>query len=155
MPSGLCCYYLFLWMVKPQRQPSHLPSLFTLVISIGDTWYAHFSTLDTRLILACHLIVFTITHLIVTDVFPPKKHALAGAVFNTVSQLGTSLGLAIMAIISSSVVEASNEPVKTAPDILMQGYRAVFWTCFALMLVTCIVAGLGFRKLGRLGLSKP
>lgn len=41
----------------------------------------------------------------ISEIFPEKDQALAGAVFNTVGQFGQSLGLAIVGVISNSVTE--------------------------------------------------
>lgn len=96
-------------------------------------------------------VIFTIAHLIVVDVFPPKTHALAGAVFNTVAQFGTSLGMAVMATISSAYTKRTAGLTKNSPDALIVGYQAVFWACFVLMCLTCFMAPVGLRRVGRLG----
>jgi MFS family permease len=90
----------------------------------------------------------------VTDVFPKKKQALAGAVFNTVAQFGNSLGLAVMAIISSSVTRNSSFKSKNSPEALMLGYRAVFWASFVIMILACGVGWFGLRRVGKVGLKK-
>ena len=88
------------------------------------------------------------------DDFPPKTHALAGAVFNTVAQFGTSLGLAIMSVLASSVTRASSYKDESAPEPLLLGYWAVFWATFGIMILTSLIGGLGLRRAGRLGTSK-
>ena len=97
-------------------------------------------------------VIFTVANLIITDVFPTQTQALAGAVFETVAQLGTSIGIAIMAVISASVTGRLSTPDKSSPDALMHGYRAVFWACFALMIITTFI-GIwclrGLRSIGR------
>ncbi|KAK5989466.1 MFS-type transporter 1 [Cladobotryum mycophilum] len=98
----------------------------------------------------CVNVLFTLAHIIITDIFPSEMHALAGAVFQTMSQLGSSLGVSIIAIIFSSVTRASKIQDKTSPEALMVGYRASFWACFAMMIVCAISAG-GLRSLGKLG----
>lgn len=97
-----------------------------------------------------HTVLFTMAHLVITDVFPPDMHALAGAVFNTTAQLGTSLGMSLVAIVSSSVTRSSGLPDKGSPAALMAGYRAAFGTCFVLMFLSAATS-LGLRSLGRLG----
>jgi MFS family permease len=96
-------------------------------------------------------VVFTVAHLIITDAFQPDTHALAGAVFNTVAQLGSSIGLSIMAVISHYVTKTSNFPDKNSPEALMLGYRAAFWAAFVMMVLSCIAAGVGLTGLGTLG----
>ncbi|KAJ5333014.1 uncharacterized protein N7506_006797 [Penicillium brevicompactum] len=99
-------------------------------------------------------VIFTIANLIITDAFTPKTQGLAGAVFNVVAQFGTSIGLTIFAIISAGVTQGSVYSDKASPEALMIGYRAVFWTCFALMLAACGVGALGLRKIGKVGLKR-
>jgi MFS family permease len=99
-------------------------------------------------------VLFTVGLIIVSDVFPQRTQALAGAVFNTVSQLGVSIGFSTMSVISTTVTKGSGVPDKTSPAALMDGYRATFWTMFAWMVTACLVGGVGLRKLGKVGLKK-
>ncbi|KAI2012194.1 hypothetical protein LOZ52_003831 [Ophidiomyces ophidiicola] len=101
-------------------------------------------------------VVFTVAHLIITDIFPESTHALAGAVFNTIAQLGTSIGLCAIAVISSAAKRSSGYP-EDSPNALMTGYRAAFWTCFAMTASTIVVACIGLRNIRRLGapISEP
>ena len=98
-------------------------------------------------------VIFTVASLIITVVFPPQTQALAGAIFHTVAQLGTSMGIAIMAVISASVIDRSSLRDKTSPEALMQGYRATFWARFALMVMMTLVGMWGLRKMTKLGVK--
>lgn len=98
--------------------------------------------------------LFTISNLLITSVFPPKTQALAGGVFNTISQIGKSVGLATSAVIANSVTARSGYAEKGGPQALMQGYRATFWYCFALSVATLGVAGVGLRNMGRVGVKR-
>ena len=98
--------------------------------------------------------MFTVAALVITDVFPEKTQALGGAVFQTLAQFGTSLGLAIMASISTSVTDHSEYKVKTSPEALMKGYRVSFWVSFGWMLLACVIGGLGLRRIGKVGLKR-
>jgi MFS family permease len=95
-----------------------------------------------------------VANLVITDVFPPTTQALAGAVFSTVSQFGTSIGIAVTAVISSSFTENSGYTVKSSPDALMTGYRAVFWACLIAMVLACGVGAVGLRNIGKVGLKR-
>ncbi|KAJ5625124.1 major facilitator superfamily domain-containing protein [Penicillium lagena] len=99
-------------------------------------------------------VIFTVANLIITDAFTPKTQGLAGAVFNVVAQFGTSIGLTIFAIISAGVTQGSSYENKNSPEALMLGYRAVFWTCFGLMMAACGVGAWGLRKVGKVGLKR-
>ena len=96
-------------------------------------------------------VLFTVGILIVSGVFPPRTQSLAGAVFCTVTQFGTSIGLCVMGVISSAVTAGSKYSDKTSPEALEEGYKAAFWVSLGFMLVSCCVAALGLRKVGKVG----
>ncbi|KAI4258845.1 MAG: hypothetical protein LQ352_001056 [Teloschistes flavicans] len=99
-------------------------------------------------------VLFTVAALLITDVFPENTQALGGAVFQTVAQIGTSLGLAIMANISTSVTNHSDYQNKTSPAALLEGYRVTFWVSFVWMILATIIGGLGLRTAGKIGLKR-
>lgn len=80
--------------------------------------------------------------------------ALGGAVFNTCAQLGTAIGLVVTSVIAASRTNASDYSDKASPGALMVGYRAVFWTMFAWMLLVCLVCVLGLRRVGGIGVKR-
>jgi MFS family permease len=98
--------------------------------------------------------LFTVSNLVITSVFPAKTQALAGGVFNTIAQIGKSVGLATGAVIASSVTEHSRYPDKTGPPALMQGFRATFWYLFALSCVTGPVFVWGLKGIGKVGVKR-
>ena len=128
------------------------PLLMALINPSWPFWYSAFWAMFLSPLSVD--VLFTISALVITSGFPDKTQALAGAVFQTVAQFGTSLGLAITASISSSVTSNSKFKVKTSPDALMAGYRVTFWVSFAWMLIACAVGGVGLRKAGRVGLKR-
>ncbi|KAK3709977.1 hypothetical protein LTR37_010596 [Vermiconidia calcicola] len=95
--------------------------------------------------------LFTIANLLITSVFPAKTQALAGGVFNTVSQVGKSVGLALVAVIAASITAKSDFEHKDSPRALLLGYRATFWFCFGLILTTIAVSLWGLRRVGKVG----
>jgi predicted ABC-type sugar transport system permease subunit len=70
--------------------------------------------------------LFTVSNLVIVSVFPSKTQALAGGVFNTVAQIGESIGLATSAVVASSVTAHSRYEHKEMPPALMNGFRAAF-----------------------------
>ncbi|KAL8833233.1 MAG: hypothetical protein Q9170_004397 [Blastenia crenularia] len=99
-------------------------------------------------------VLFTVAALVVTSAFPDKTQALGGAVFQTLAQFGNSLGLAIMASVSSAVTANSGYPVKTSPAALLEGYRVTFWVNLGWVLLAVVVGSFGMRKAGRIGLKR-
>lgn len=79
---------------------------------------------------------------------------LSGAVFNTCAQLGGAIGLSVAQVIASSVTAESSYAAKSAPEALMAGYRAAFWTMFGWMVVLCLVCGVGLRRVGVIGVKR-
>lgn len=77
--------------------------------------------------------------------------ALAGSVFNTVSQLGNSVGLAVTAVIAASVTAHDDGSSSQTGSQLLEGYRAAYWTIFAGMVLVFLVSSLGLRHVGKVG----
>ncbi|KAF2012238.1 integral membrane protein [Aaosphaeria arxii CBS 175.79] len=98
--------------------------------------------------------LFTVSNLVITQVFPEKTQALAGSVFNTIAQIGKSVGLATSAVIAASITEHSHHEDKTSPEALMQGYRAAFWYLFALSTAVGVLFAWGLRGIGRVGMKR-
>ena len=55
------------------------------------------------LLIQLHPVLYTISNLIIANAFLPSKQSLAGGVFNTMSQIGNSVGLTVGAVIGGSV----------------------------------------------------
>ncbi|OAX79848.1 hypothetical protein ACJ72_05829 [Emergomyces africanus] len=122
-------------------------------------WTAAFIATAAIPILADTL--FTISNLVITSIFPPKTHGLAGGVFNTISQIGMSVGLAVTAVISSSVTEDERRQVERGGKdglgddeyALLQGYKATYWTLFGGSVIIVVLSWWGLRRIGKVGLK--
>ncbi|BCS19475.1 uncharacterized protein APUU_12303A [Aspergillus puulaauensis] len=89
-------------------------------------------------------VLFTVSNLIISRAYPGENQALAGAVFNSVSQVGNSVGLAVSAAIAASVTEHSGQDT-------LKGFRAAYWLMFAAMVVVCGFSYFGLRGGGFVG----
>jgi len=99
----------------------------------------------------CADVLFTVANLVITSVFPPRTHGLAGGVFNTISNIGNSVGLAVTAVVASSVTMGEKgDPTEN----LMNGYRATFWLCFGANIMVLGVVFFGLRNIGKVGIKK-
>ncbi|KAH8892615.1 MFS general substrate transporter [Thozetella sp. PMI_491] len=98
-------------------------------------------------------ILFTVGLIVVSEVFPEQTQALAGAVFNTASQFGQALGLAVTQVVSALITKQATARAITETEALMAGYRASFWTMFAFMLSCMFLGAWGLRKTDRIGLK--
>ncbi|KAH7357389.1 major facilitator superfamily domain-containing protein [Pyrenochaeta sp. MPI-SDFR-AT-0127] len=142
---------------------SLLCALAPLMMALVDpTWKYYYLELWAQLLAPLGPdVLFTVGLIIVSGSFPERTQALAGAVFSTASQFGTSLGAGICQVVALGVmgsdVESSDDPNSTnsvdASDML-RGYRAGFWTMFASMVCCVIIAILGLRRTGKVGLKK-
>ncbi|KAJ4358620.1 uncharacterized protein N0V89_003204 [Didymosphaeria variabile] len=108
-------------------------------------------------------VLFTVGLIIVSDSFPEKTQALAGAVFNTVAQFGMSLGVGVCQVVALGVMDSSSgggqagkegEAFEENAGQVLKGYRASFWTMFGYMLVCVVIAVVGLRKAGKVGLKR-
>lgn len=109
-------------------------------------------------------VLFTVGLIIVSDTFPEKTQALAGAVFNTVAQIGMSLGMGLCQVVALGVQGDTGDAAggghhggsSGAEDFqgLLRGYRASFWTVFGYMAACVVVAVIGLRKTGKVGLKR-
>lgn len=99
--------------------------------------------------------IFTVSNLLITSMFPPKTQGVAGGVFNTVSQTGKNVGLALSALIANQVT-AQYPPVvdKHDPEALLAGYRAAFWFCAGLTGASLGLSVWGLRNIGKVGQKK-
>ncbi|TID26565.1 Major facilitator superfamily domain [Venturia nashicola] len=102
-------------------------------------------------------VLWTVSSLVICRAFPPESQALAGGVFNTISQLGNTVGLTITAAIAASVTRHHKNDTDTSSqttDQLLQGYRAGYWTIFAAMMIVWPASFFGLRKVGKVGLKQ-
>ncbi|KAJ5489803.1 Major facilitator superfamily domain general substrate transporter [Penicillium expansum] len=100
-------------------------------------------------------VLFTVSNLIIAGMFPVETQGLASGVFNTVSQIGRTIGLALVALISNSITEkASSAEDHHSPESLMTGYRAAFWFLFAMNMTSLVVGLVGLRKVRNVGKEK-
>lgn len=114
-------------------------------------------------------VLFTVGLVIVSDNFPEKTQALAGAVFNTVAQFGMSLGMGSCQVValgvqgpasgSSGEGHGSGHGGGSAFEdkdegAVLKGYRASYWLMFGYMVVCMGIAVVGLRKAGKVGLKK-
>ncbi|RYP10137.1 hypothetical protein DL764_000847 [Monosporascus ibericus] len=137
-----------------------------LLMAVNDPdwsyWYASF--LAVLLSPLSGDILFVVSALIITSTFPDNTQALAGAVFSTFSQFGTTVGLTVVAVISSSVSQssaASHTHSRTvaggatySPQNLLKGYQASFWALFGAAVLTCAIGAFGLRDVSNKGMKK-
>jgi nitrate/nitrite transporter NarK len=85
-------------------------------------------------------VIFTVSNLLITSVFPPNTQGVAGGVFNTISQTGKSVDLALTALVANEVTANFLSIDKLSPKTLLIGYRTAFWFCVALTVASLCVS---------------
>jgi hypothetical protein len=99
-------------------------------------------------------VLFTVGLIVVSDVFPERTQALAGAVFNTVAYFGLSLGINLMQVVSLWVTNGTQYRDKNSPAARLKGYQASFWAMFASSMACAAICMVGMRKIGKVGLKR-
>lgn len=160
--TGTATNFLTGWLVKRMRADvlvlgatlvtSVSPLLLAIVKPEWSYWICAFFAVSCAPI--CVDVLFTVANLVITTVFPPKTHGLAGGVFNTLSNIGNSFGLAITAVIAASVTLARQGKGESEAEMLMDGYRVTFWVCFGGNILTLVIIGLGLRNIGKVGIKE-
>ncbi|KAL9630745.1 MAG: hypothetical protein Q9204_004565 [Flavoplaca sp. TL-2023a] len=95
--------------------------------------------------------LFTVSNLLITSRFPMKTQGLAGGVFQTTSQIGKSVGLAVTTLVANDITAGSSSRDKEASPALMQGYRAAFWFLVAMNCASLCMSVWGLRRIGTVG----
>ncbi|WQF81085.1 Putative major facilitator superfamily, MFS transporter superfamily [Colletotrichum destructivum] len=133
-----------------------LSSLSSVLMAVADPawsyWLCVFWAMLMNAIGADML--FTISNLLITSLFPARTQGVAGGVYNTIAQIGKSVGLASSGAIASAVTARSGVANKASPAALLEGYRASYWYCLGLYGATLVVTVWGLRKIGKVGVKK-
>ncbi|KAI4153295.1 MAG: hypothetical protein LQ340_002413 [Diploschistes diacapsis] len=96
--------------------------------------------------------IFLVSALVISESFTERDQAVAGAVINTIANMGQSLGLAFIAVVTNSVTQSKSD--MGSVEGLLEGYRAGFWAAFAWMLLNAVVGTLGLKKVGKVGIKR-
>jgi predicted MFS family arabinose efflux permease len=114
-------------------------------------------------------VLYTVSNLVITREFPKKAQGLAGAVFNTLVQISTSVGIGLSSLVAAMVMQraAGGKSIQMiAHDELavgggnatewytgveLEGYRGSFWTCFGFLAAAVVVAGVWLRDIVDVG----
>ncbi|TVY39885.1 Drug resistance protein [Lachnellula occidentalis] len=126
-----------------------------LMATIDPTWsYWRGSFFALSCIPVCADVLFTVANLLVVSLFPDDP-GLAGGVFNTVSNIGNSVGLAAAAVIAAGVTNAKSGGIhpKDHIDALLSGYRASFLACVVSNALILIGVYYGMRNVGKVGVK--
>ncbi|KAG1758738.1 major facilitator superfamily domain-containing protein [Suillus occidentalis] len=161
LPSIAAGYYV-------ARVPAYILMLSGLLVSLASG--VIFALIDPDLSFWCMAFFMMITADIavagVAVVYPlgnqqiavsldEDSQSLAGGIFSVTTRLATAIGLAVASEIADSVSKTYNNKHPDldaqSPEVLMVGFRAAGWTCFASTLLGIVIVILGLRDLGIIG----
>lgn len=129
------------------------PLLMALTSAQWPYWYTAFPA-QLLTPLSCDMLC-TVGLLVVSEEFPARTQALAGAVFNTVAQFGVSVGLSVMAVVAAAVTKSKDgEHRQQKEETLFAGYKAAFWLAFGWMGLACVVTAIGLRRMSKVGVKR-
>ncbi|CAI7567898.1 unnamed protein product [Penicillium palitans] len=97
-------------------------------------------------------LMYTIAILVMTAAFPARTQALAGGVFNMLSQIGKSVGIATSALIARQVTAQTGD--SDAMESLLAEYKAGWWYNCALGLISVLVSFWGLRSVQKVEVKK-
>ncbi|PTB59943.1 hypothetical protein M431DRAFT_514499 [Trichoderma harzianum CBS 226.95] len=140
-----------LWIVTVSSIICSVAPLLMAVIKVQSPYWANAFIAQVLAPMSTD-VLFTVGLIIISDNFPDNTQALAGAVFNTASQLGQALTLGIMQIVSTLVTKDYSD--KILPMARLEGLRASFWTMFGFMMLCTLWGAIGLRNTGRVGLKR-
>ncbi|KAI0076343.1 efflux transporter [Panus rudis PR-1116 ss-1] len=104
--------------------------------------------------------VFAAGSLFIAKLALPHEQSLAGGLFQTMAQLGTSFGLATTTIVFDRVraqqgkrlgIDVDPQGLNAPPEAQLRAYRAAEWTIFAFGAFACLLAVLFLRGVGVVG----
>ncbi|KAK0189678.1 efflux transporter [Armillaria mellea] len=104
--------------------------------------------------------VFASGSIFVARIVEPHEQSLSGALFQTMYQIGTALGVTVSTIVFNRVVAqdslnmgviVDNANSNAPQEALLNGYKAAEWTAFAFGAIGALLAVLFFRNVGIVG----
>ncbi|KZP16508.1 MFS general substrate transporter [Athelia psychrophila] len=128
------------------------PLIFALIDVNGSYWSMMFLVM---LLIVGADTVYPVGSLHFASTFDQDSQSLAGGIFTVATRLGTSIGLAVTSSIATAISEKYNTAnptlAATSPEVLMVGFRAAGWTCFAAGVVSVLIGVVGLRGMGIVG----
>ncbi|KIK39599.1 hypothetical protein CY34DRAFT_808124 [Suillus luteus UH-Slu-Lm8-n1] len=132
--------------------------LFALIDPKATYWAFGFPS--TVLIVFGSDFVYAAGTIFVAKIARPDERSVAGALFQTMTQVGTALGLAVSTLVFNIVVanESADGDVAansaSANSAQLKGYRSAQWACASFSLMAALLAALFLHGVGIVGEKK-
>ncbi|KAG2047018.1 efflux transporter [Suillus hirtellus] len=137
------------------------PILLALIDPTATYWAFCFPS--TILVVVGADLVYTAGMIFIAKIALPHEQSVAGALFQTMAQLGAAVGLAVSTLVFNIVVKTEsadlgvtlNSAGTNAPlSAQLKGYRSAQWTCAAFALMAALLAALCLHGVGIVGHNK-
>lgn len=140
------------WALVISFIASALSSLLLAIMRHGASyWEYQFPAI--ALIPVATDVLYTISQLVITAEFDERTQGLAGGVFNTVAQIGKSVGIALSALVASSITARTSQTTRSPEERLLEGYRGAWWFTFAATAVCIFITFWGMRNINKVGVK--
>ncbi|KAF8650022.1 hypothetical protein AX16_005461 [Volvariella volvacea WC 439] len=130
--------------------------LFALIIPSASYWAFGFPAASLSVVGADF--IFSSGTLFIAKVSRDDEQSLAGALFQTMTQLGTATGMAISTVVFNRVMKKQTQLHGPGEDAIMlaqlNSYKAAQWTCFGFGILATLLAIVFFRSVGIVGTVK-
>ncbi|KAJ7452827.1 putative efflux transporter [Mycena latifolia] len=139
-----------LWLLASGTLTTTLaPLLFALIVPAAPYWAFGFPAAVCSVVGADFL--FAAGTLFVAGAVGPGEQSVAGGVFQTMTQLGTSFGVTASTIVFNHVQQGAD---RNGADAL-GSYHAAMWTGVAFGGLATLLALVAFRGVGTIGKDEP
>ncbi|KAF9048977.1 major facilitator superfamily domain-containing protein [Panaeolus papilionaceus] len=138
------------WLCAGGAFATTIASLLFAIIDPQATYWAHAFPSSILAVMGADL-VFSAGTLFIAKFSLPHEQSVSGALFNTMTQLGTAVGVTVTTVVYNSVT-SKRGVVHRGQDI--EPYRAAFWTAFAFGVVATALGIFFFRGVGVVGTRK-
>ncbi|PPQ71259.1 hypothetical protein CVT24_009513 [Panaeolus cyanescens] len=122
-----------------------IASLLFAIIEPHASYWAYAFPSSVLAVMGADL-VFSAGTLFIAKFSLPHEQSVSGALFNTMTQLGTAVGVTVTTVVYNSI----HSKPRAQEDAILP-YRAAFWTAFAFGIVATILGVVFFRGVGVVG----
>ncbi|KAF8956149.1 major facilitator superfamily domain-containing protein [Flammula alnicola] len=145
----MAAYIPVVWLVGGGALATTLACLLFAIIVPSTIYWAYAFIASVVVVMGADF-VFSAGTLFISKFALPHEQSVAGALFNTMTQLGTAVGVTVSTVVYNRV------GAKIAPgaDVISM-YRAAQWTCFAFGVIATTLGILCFRGVGVVGHRPP
>ncbi|KAF9478870.1 MFS general substrate transporter [Pholiota conissans] len=156
--SGLACnvfvgfmasHIPIIYLVATGSLATSLACLLFAVINPDTTYWAYGFSASVISVMGADF-VFSAGTLFIARVALPHEQSVAGALFNTMTQLGTAVGVTVTTVVYNNV----GENLIPGADVIVM-YRAAQWTAFAFGIIATCLGVIFFRGVGVVGFRAP